>query len=691
MGYKVDFDALDTFYGSVCKRSDSWIEELNNIKKNFEILMNSSNMSGTAADSIRSYIQCIHIPLINSFSQLILNLHYTNCILYRDDYRSNVDTGLQHTLIKEEVLCDCKDRIDITKNLTVKIDDNVVYVLNSISDIFQIAHPDPSEVDFQHTCVSKFIVELDEKIKALENYHYDNDFINSNEMISTITAFIREQLSATREYRTNFNTEIFYSSQTFCDLYNVALKVEDEYKDKIAAIETAIENDEQRIKDIEQAKKDREWIEWISIGVAVAGSITLIVVTAGTATPLVCATVGAGVGVATAATNSFAQNYIETGSLTEGMDWSEFTKDCVIGAATGFVSGYAAGASTMGSAIKQPITNAIKSAGTEMLEEATGGIIDTTWEVGEAICAGKPIDEIVSIGEEKTNAMFKSVFASGANAFVDGYIGGKFNISSKEKGTLQKIGENFLEEMGGDLAEKEVDAIWDIGSAVLDTKSSESLSTVLKTEVDEFISGVSGDFAENSIKSVIGGINDNYNDSHKDSDSAVKEVVNDILADTVADTGGKVAESVTKQYTEKALGKRDPVDFNEIWEEELKGGKEIAKSAVKSAGKHINDKLREEDKFINSMKKKADSNGNVEVVLFDKYAVLKEDYEAARDVSKKGAYKSMSTQDILGLSKNTAVSEKNVVYKTVSVDEIVKSDYKGRKTTNVTRIDFKKK
>lgn len=688
MGYKVDFDALDTFYGSVCKRSDSWIEELNNIKKNFEILMNSSNMSGTAADSIRSYIQCIHIPLINSFSQLILNLHYTNCILYRDDYRSNVDTGLQHTLIKEEVLCDCKDRIDITKNLTVKIDDNVVYVLNSISDIFQIAHPDPSEVDFQHTCVSKFIVELDEKIKALENYHYDNDFINSNEMISIITAFIREQLSATRDYRTNFNIGMFYSSQTFGDLYNISLKVEDEYKDKIAAIETAIKNDEQRIKDIEQAKKDREWVEWIAVGVAAIGSITLLVVTAGTAAPLVCAAVGMGVGITTAAANNFAENYVENGSFTEGMDWSDFTKDCVIGAATGFVSGYAAGASTVGSAIKQPITNAIKSAGTEMLEEAAGGFIDTTWEVGEAIHAGKPIDEIVSIGEEKTIVMFKSIFTSGAKSFVGELIGGKFDIDPKEKGALQKIGENFCEEMGEDLAEKGADAIWDIGCA---GRSSESLGTVLKTEVDEFISGVSGDFAENSIKSVIGGINDNYNDSHKDRDSAVKEVVNDIFADTVADTGGKVAESVTKQYTEKALGKRDSVDFNEIWEEELKGGKEIAKSAVESAGKHINDKLREEDKFINSMKKKADSNGNVEVVVFDKYAVLKEDYEAARDVSKKGAYKSMSTQDILGLPKNTAVSEKNVVYKTVSVDEIVKSDYKGRKTTNVTRIDFKKK
>lgn len=690
MKYKVNLDSLDRVYNSVSKQSEEWIGELEKVTKKAEVLLGTRNMFGAAADSIKNYTETVHKTLLQLLSQLI-SLHSYNCLLYKVDYQNNIDSGL-HFKIRSSELRDYKTRIESTNKKAIEIDDGVTYVLNGIKDIMVISRADISAVDWQHTQVATYLEDLDNKIINLENNHHNNDFVNTADMLQSLKNFIVELLDKDRSYRTNFTMEKLASSDAFHHLYGSMVNVLKEYEEKADSIEAAVQFQAQHVAALEQEEREsREWIQWIATGVAIVGSVALIVVTAGGATPLVCAAVGAGAGVLTAASKGFADNYVKTGSLTEGMDWSEFGKNCLIGGATGAVTGYL-GANAIGSVIKQPIQNAALSAATSIASESVEGLIDISWDVGEAIVQGKPGNEILSIFDENTNEMLREITVGGATGFVSGYISGSFDVSTDDKGFWRKTGENVLEESAKAITENSIETVWDIGDAVLDPNSSDNFITILEREGKEFLVETGGDIAKGVVTSAISSGVDVYKDGHKNNNTSnFKKVANEFVASATGETAGSFIDGVTKQSIEKTMGDRESIDFKEIWKEDMESGHGIVKGAVEDAAKE-GAKLHYEDKQtqIDLGRKDYNKDGKVDVVVFDKYAVLKEDYDAARSVAGKGAYKDQTAQDILGLPKKTAISEKRVVQKTVSIEDLEKSTYKGRKKTNVTRYNIKK-
>ncbi len=685
MSYKVDFDSLDSMANSVQKQTDTWLAELDAIKGKMQVLIDSRNMSGAAADNVKCYIETVHMTLIGLLSQLIY-LHSSNCWVYKYDYQSNIDTGL-HSVIKSSELLNFKGRIDATKATAISIDDAIAYVLRGINDIFHVSYANVTAVDVQHTSVSKYLLKLDEKIKNLEETHYNNDFVNTGDMLTSLRTIINEQLAESRTYRTDFAIDEL-RTPSWQVLIEAHTNVTGEIEQKDSVLQEAIKNEEERLKAFEQEKEDREWIKWVAVGIAVVGSVVLIAVTAGGATPLVCAGVGAAVGVTTAAANNFADNYIEKGSLTEGMDWSKMGKDCLIGAATGAITGYM-GASSVGSALKQPIDKALYQVAGSVVGNAAEGVIDIAWDFGEGVIMDKPGDEILSVLEENTKEMFKEIVTEGAEEFAGGFISGKFDVDPAQKGFWKKFGEDTVENAGKAFAKNSTESLWDIGDAVLDPNSSENFTTILKKEGTDFASGFAKDFVEGEIEAVAGGANKAYQNSHKDQ-SDTSKILGSIFSDTVGEAAGGFAGGAVDQGVELAFGQREKFDVKEIWDEEMDSGRIFIKAAGESAGKHISESVFEDKEFQNQLKKKDyDNDGKVDVVVFDKYMVLKEDYEAARALSGKGAYKDMSAQDILGLPKNVAISEKNVEVKQISIKRLEESEFKGRKETNVTKIDNK--
>lgn len=218
MSYKIDFDSLDSMYNSVGNQANNWISELESIKGKFQSLLDTSNMAGAAADNIKSYIENVHMTLIALLTQLV-SLHSSNCLLYKSDYQTNVDTDL-HSVISCTELLDYKERIDSTKATAISIDDSISYVLNGIKDIFYVSHADVTAVDAQHILVSNFLSDLDTEINTLEDKHYNHDFINTTQMINALHAFINEQTASGRTYRTQFTIESLASSSSFLQLYN---------------------------------------------------------------------------------------------------------------------------------------------------------------------------------------------------------------------------------------------------------------------------------------------------------------------------------------------------------------------------------------------------------------------------------------------------------------------------------------
>lgn len=429
MSYKVDFDSLDSMYNSVGNQANNWISELEATKGKLQVLLETTNMSGAAADNIKSYIENVHMTLIALLTQLV-SLHSSNCLLYKSDYQTNVDTDL-HSVIKSTELLDYKGRIDSTKATAISIDDSISYVLNGIKDIFYVSYADVAAVDAQHISVSNFLSDLNTEINSLEDNHYNNDFINTTQMINALRAFINEQIASDRTYRTNFTTESLASSASFLQLYNSHVDVTEEMESKSSAIDTAIENENQRVTDLQREYEERQEkatiIKWIVTGVCIVGSIAAIAATGGAATPLVVGAVSAVSGSVMAGANNLADQYVEHGNLIENsdkIDWGSFGKDVVVAGVAGFATG-AIGAGVGGAITSKlgstAIGNTLLHSSSGIVRVGTGAVIGSASEVTSGVVT-RGIGAFITTGGDFKEALDEAVDVK--NVVLDAAIGG---------------------------------------------------------------------------------------------------------------------------------------------------------------------------------------------------------------------------------------------------------------------------
>lgn len=688
MSYLVDNDALQKLEQSITGKSGEWIASLNEIKTAVSALIDSKKMVGAGADNIKSYLDMIHILTIASL-QLLIQRHFQNCKLYKLDYRTNIDTGT-HFVIDEEELEDYQQRLTDTNKKAVSIDSDLSYVLGGIKEIFTVSYTNASLVDEWQKKTIRQMSQLDEDIKTLEKTHKDQDFVETEAMIQSLKTFIEERLACARKTQCEFTIDQL-NTPAWIELTQQVKVLLQEDKEREKLLEEAAELEEEYLQILEEEKEAREWAKWLAVGVGIVASVALVVVTAGAAGPGVCAVVGAIGGAVSAGATVLADTYVENGSLEE-LDWSELGKECLIGAATGAVSGYL-GAVSVGSAIQQPAQKAAFEFAKSAAENIAEGMVDIVWDVGEGLITGKPGDEILSVLEENTGEMLKEILVEGAGKAAGGYVSGHFDVDAGDKSFLQQLGadtaENAAEAIASNATEFVVDVTTEYGNALVDPESSKSFTTILAEQGKEALAETAKDFVTAEVEDVVVGAVDSYQSNHEDQ-SKIAEVVQDVAADTVGKSGGTFVGAAAGQGVEILTDSRENFSVKEIWEEDMDGGRKILQDAGKSAGQHVVDAVNEDKEFEEKMRRKDyDNDGKVEVVVFDKYMVTKEDYDAAREVAGKGAYKDKTAQDILGLPKNTPISEGRVEVKEVEISKIAESTHEGRKETVATKIDYK--
>lgn len=699
MAYKkIYYDEIWTVTSEASKLSKKWITKLGEIGDAQDLLIDNPYYKGAAADSTKKYFEEVHGVLLATL-MTICQAYMAQAASYYNGYEHNVDSGdgsefgmRYTTIVYNEVNKNgsVPKKIQNLKKQASEVSENALAVKRQIADLVSLSSPNLDNFIQKLTYAENIAVKVSNKAETYEAGRV-NDFNSINSLIEHAKKIIEYQMGADRKSVKSYRSGSIGAATDFKSLsddLNSCVKIIEDFQNSEhyeEAMTLAFNRDEMIA---EEEKAGREWAKWIAVGVAVVGSVVVIVVTAGTATPLVCAAVGAGTGLVTAATNSFVDNYIENGSVTEGMDWSDFTKDCVIGTVTGAISAGMGSASSAGSVIKQPIEKAVTAAASSVVENAAEGLINVTWDVGEAVIAGKPGDEIISILEKDTAEMMKDMLVDGVADFAGGYVGGVFDVDSSEKGFLKKFGEDTLENASTAFAKNCTESAWDVGEAIVDPNSSETILDILKQEGKDFTKGFVEDFVSSEVKSLVGDAKDSLG-KKSDGKTNAFDIIGNIVVDTAGSTAGEFAGGISGQSIDIAFGDRDSLDIKQVWEEKLDSGRKILEFAGNSAGEQIANEVHKEEAFYNAMKKKDyDGDGMVDVVAFDKYMVLKEDYDAAREVAGKGAYKDQTVQDILGLPKNTPVSEKYVKQESISIEQLTKSKYNARKTTNVTRLDY---
>ena len=425
MGYKVEYDTLDGLYNGLSAQANQWLERFQLLQTAVEVLSGSKSISGTGADSIRSYFENVHGTIIGLLASLV-SLHSANCLLYKQDYQQNIDQDL-HAIIHETELNQIKRSIQNNKTLALTVNGEVQYALEQVRDIFYFAYRDASDVEVAHKTIEDFLDDLDTEIRNLERRHSTADFTNSAQMIMALKAFISEQAGKGRTYKETFAPADLANSSAFQQVYGAYISIQDELDNKTDAIETAIENENQRIADLqaeyEERQKKATIINWVGTGVCIRGSIAAIAATGGAATPLVVAGISAASSAVIAGTHNVTGQYVQNGSLSN-LDLKSLGKDVVVGAATGFVTGY------LGATVSGAITSGLGNTaiGSTLLNSSnvavrigTGAVIGSVSQVGSGIVS-RGAGTLVSTGGD-IDAALDSAFNT-ENIITDVVIGG---------------------------------------------------------------------------------------------------------------------------------------------------------------------------------------------------------------------------------------------------------------------------
>lgn len=390
MDYFVDFDSLDSLYNNSAQINGNWLDSLNKIYEASETVAGSKNISGKASDNIKEYIQTVHYTIIGIFQQLI-QLHSSNILLYKQDYQSNIDKSL-HAVIKTSELTGISGILKSSLARTGNVDGEIAYALRGISDIVSIRYNGYDNVARTHNNVLEHINNLQNSIDNLERRHQSNDFASTENLINTLKDFIMDLSSQSRSFKLNFQRSDIARLQSFAALVESMEAVEKEYNEKSDAIETALENEDERLsalqEEYEERQKKAKVYKWVLTGVCIVGSVALTAVTGGAAAPLVIGTCS---GMIMAGGNNLIDQYTEHGDLIKNadkIDWDSFGKDVLIGGATGLVTSY------IGSSVGGKLTNMLRStnvggtllnSSSPFLRIGTSAIIGSASEVGSGI------------------------------------------------------------------------------------------------------------------------------------------------------------------------------------------------------------------------------------------------------------------------------------------------------------------
>ena len=374
MGFHVDYDGLDQLYSDLYSNVGAWNSSLITLSGNVNGLVSSSNMAGNGADSVKAYFDSMHNTIIPVISRLI-TAHANNCLLYIRNYQSGIDTSL-HAVIDEDELVQIKSFLSVQFGLAEGINYSVQRTIGSVSDIIYVSCPGFESICDNNHEIQTLIEKLLTDINTLEDNHYQNDFIDTSELIASLKAFITEHLSDSRSYKSNFSVESFAQSRSFIALAQAYVAVNAQIEANKDAVIQAIEEENSRIEalnaEIEARQKEANAEKWLVTGLCVVGSIVSIAVivgTGGTATPFVVGSVsavsGAVSGAVIAGNNAAADEYVQHGWDTSKWDMKSIGTSTALGGVSGFISGY------VGTGISGAISKGLSSAGSTLLNSSS--------------------------------------------------------------------------------------------------------------------------------------------------------------------------------------------------------------------------------------------------------------------------------------------------------------------------------
>lgn len=670
MGYnKVYYDDILAADTAIESLYNNWNDDLEGLRDKLERISKCDQMKGAAAESIKTYLQEVPLAVTNMLDMICFDLRHFHALYYYG-YSTQVDEGdgtkygsRYTTILASEIQKPqgtVHQRLNSLANMLSEDSATVAGIENSARKYLTLPKIPFSNMFAALQSAKNIASNFDRAVNDYEASHL-HDLDNVKELMAQVSSIINHQLNENR------TASVAYQSggvNSMCDFFKThqaiygcisqcADGIESGDLEKalnFSAQQQALVEEER----LEKEKENRKWAKYAAVGLCAIGSIALIVVTAGAATPLVAAGVGAVVGAGSVAVTKLADEYYEHGNLDQ-MNWDEFAKDCLVGGVTGFIAG-GVGATSFSRGIKGAADVAKLAFATGASKAGAEGIINTTYDVANAIKDGKSFNEVLDTAEDSVKDMLLGTVKDGVTGFAGAYVSEsfdvRFNTGNKERGFWFNFGEGVIKSTTEAATALAVDSTAILGECLVSPDSSKTLWETFqgKANDQEILKNFGKSFAEGLVDSAV--------------EAGGKKISGKLPSKGVGKKAGRFGIAVGQGVLSEAgkgisdylidqgkipLTKEELSDFLKNYMDEGRG--------IISSGANAYGKALAKDFKMSGRLKQSDENkdGKIDVVTFDnipKVAVLKEDYEAAVSLAgTSGAYKNKTVEQILGLDK----------------------------------------
>ena len=291
MSYNIKFDDITSVQVETQKTMNAWGESMSSLNKAMNDFIKNQNLQGQTISSMRTYLVEVHGTLLQTLANL-MNDYSTNLLLYKDGYYQ-IDSFLHTKLPGKEFTRLHSDLKGSRDKLKPEIE-LLKTTKSDISDLVSYEGTSHTSTIMNYNFLMNQIKNLDTSITQYESSHSSQDLVAFKELLAATKALIAEHSGKSRNVGTYQSGDFgkLKSVQRFALAYDQAAK---QMESRVERVKAAQERDKVRFEAL--ARSDKGWGDMAISAISIIVGVTAIVVTWGTATPLVVATaITAGVG-----------------------------------------------------------------------------------------------------------------------------------------------------------------------------------------------------------------------------------------------------------------------------------------------------------------------------------------------------------------------------------------------------------
>ena len=293
MSYNIKFDDITSVQVESQKTINAWGESVASLNKAMTDFINNQNLQGQAISSMRRYLVEVHGTLLQTLVNL-MNDYSTNLLLYKDGYYQ-IDGDL-HTKLPSKVFTNLHSALKSSRDDLKSEIEILNTTKDKISDLVSYEGSSHTSTVMNYNFLMNQLKNLDTSITQYESNHASQDLVAFKELLAATKALITEHAGKTRTVGTYQSGDFakLKSVQRFAIAYKQATQ---QMESRVERVKAAQERDKVRFEAL--ARSDKGWKDMAVSALTIIVGVTAIVVTLGSATPLVVA--GGIVGLGTTA------------------------------------------------------------------------------------------------------------------------------------------------------------------------------------------------------------------------------------------------------------------------------------------------------------------------------------------------------------------------------------------------------